>query len=219
MRPESFHYLVSEQARSMVALHELQNDVGELLEFRDLVIETFPNLCQKKNLDPILRSSLLNIHQPEFHYSHTSSKSHGSVTSPCSKVDKRSYSACRSKLKRSIVWEPGTVRKKALSSSNRNINNFYDTDNNGEKLNEVTSIPKCTSNSQKYGHKNSSAVQDSGFSTETSSKDSNFQQVSKPNTSKQNIIKQGDELWSLLDLIQKKGIILREEVEGLQSKR
>ncbi|XP_038214921.1 uncharacterized protein LOC119834596 isoform X2 [Zerene cesonia] len=40
----SFHYLISEQAKSLVAL---QNEVGALLEFRDLVIETFPNLRSK----------------------------------------------------------------------------------------------------------------------------------------------------------------------------
>ncbi|XP_045494796.1 uncharacterized protein LOC123693654 [Colias croceus] len=43
----SFHYLISEQAKSLVALQELQNEVGALLEFRDLVIETFPNLRSK----------------------------------------------------------------------------------------------------------------------------------------------------------------------------
>ncbi|KOB79226.1 Javelin-like [Operophtera brumata] len=45
--PEPFHYLISEQAKSLVALQELQNEVGALLEFRDLVIETFPNLRSK----------------------------------------------------------------------------------------------------------------------------------------------------------------------------
>nr|XP_037870434.1 uncharacterized protein LOC101742357 isoform X3 [Bombyx mori]XP_037870435.1 uncharacterized protein LOC101742357 isoform X3 [Bombyx mori] len=47
LRSQSFHYLVSEQAKSLVALQELQNEVGALLEFRDLVIETFPNLRSK----------------------------------------------------------------------------------------------------------------------------------------------------------------------------
>lgn len=47
LRPGPFHYLISEQAKSLVALQELQNEVGALLEFRDLVIETFPNLRHK----------------------------------------------------------------------------------------------------------------------------------------------------------------------------
>lgn len=42
--PGPFHYLMTEQAKS---LQELQNEVGALLEFRDLVIETFPNLRSK----------------------------------------------------------------------------------------------------------------------------------------------------------------------------
>lgn len=42
-----FHYLINEQAKSLVALQELQHEVGALLEFRDLVMETFPNLRSK----------------------------------------------------------------------------------------------------------------------------------------------------------------------------
>ncbi|GBP18386.1 hypothetical protein EVAR_14779_1 [Eumeta japonica] len=45
--PGAYDYLISEQAKSLVALQELQNEVGALLEFRDLVIETFPNLRSK----------------------------------------------------------------------------------------------------------------------------------------------------------------------------
>lgn len=47
LRTGPFDYLINEQAKSLVALQELQNEVGALLEFRDLVIETFPNLRQK----------------------------------------------------------------------------------------------------------------------------------------------------------------------------
>lgn len=42
-----FHYLINEQAKSLLALQELQHEVGALLEFRDLVIETFPSLRTK----------------------------------------------------------------------------------------------------------------------------------------------------------------------------
>ncbi|CAK1540687.1 unnamed protein product [Leptosia nina] len=45
--PGPFHYPISEQTKSLVALQELQHEVGALLEFRDLVIETFPNLRSK----------------------------------------------------------------------------------------------------------------------------------------------------------------------------
>lgn len=42
-----FHYLINEHSKSLIALQELQHEVGALLEFRDLVIETFPNLKTK----------------------------------------------------------------------------------------------------------------------------------------------------------------------------
>lgn len=42
--PGPYHYHVSDQTKS---LQELQNEVGALLEFRDLVIETFPDLKNK----------------------------------------------------------------------------------------------------------------------------------------------------------------------------
>lgn len=42
-----FQYLINEQAKSILALQELQDEVGALLEFRDLVMDTFPHLRQK----------------------------------------------------------------------------------------------------------------------------------------------------------------------------
>lgn len=43
--PGPYHYHhVADQTKS---LQELQNEVGALLEFRDLVIETFPDLKHK----------------------------------------------------------------------------------------------------------------------------------------------------------------------------
>lgn len=49
-RTQPFHYLIHEQAKSLLALQELQHEVGALLEFRDVVMDTFPNLRHK--LDP-----------------------------------------------------------------------------------------------------------------------------------------------------------------------
>ncbi|VVC41163.1 Hypothetical protein CINCED_3A017696 [Cinara cedri] len=47
-----FQYLINEQAKSILALQELQNEVGALLEFRDLVMDTFPHLRQKQVSSP-----------------------------------------------------------------------------------------------------------------------------------------------------------------------
>lgn len=46
-RTQPFQYLIHEQAKSLLALQELQHEVGALLEFRDVVMDTFPNLRQK----------------------------------------------------------------------------------------------------------------------------------------------------------------------------
>ncbi|XP_025412000.1 uncharacterized protein LOC112684605 [Sipha flava] len=47
-----FQYLINEQAKSILALQELQNEVGALLEFRELVMDTFPHLRQKQVSSP-----------------------------------------------------------------------------------------------------------------------------------------------------------------------
>lgn len=105
-----FHYLISEQAKSLVALQELQHEVGALLEFRDLVIETFPNLRNK-----MAASS-----------SPTTMTTHSSNIPVAVRRD----------------WEPGVrVRRK--------LNNKDDS----------------------RSKKTESTIQDSGFSTETSSKE------------------------------------------------
>ncbi|XP_037975367.2 uncharacterized protein LOC105383292 isoform X3 [Plutella xylostella] len=136
--PGPFHYLISEQAKSLVALQELQNEVGALLEFRDLVIETFPNLRSK--MAPSMPA-----------------------------VARRD-------------WEPGVrVRRKLAGAS------------------DTTRT------------KPQPSVQDSGFSTETScGKDAH----SSASASRSRPAE--DELWALLDVIQRKGLRLRDEAELLR---
>ncbi|XP_044756999.1 uncharacterized protein LOC123315395 isoform X2 [Coccinella septempunctata] len=138
-----FHYLINEQAKSLLALQELQHEVGALLEFRDLVIETFPSLRTKLSAPSVPMA-------------------HG--TSPA-RPD----------------WVPGVrVRRK-------------------------------------LGPKKTDAVPDSGFSTETSSKDTHSaSSTAMAATSAGNADEADDELWSLLDLIHRKGTRLKEEVETLQ---
>nr|XP_024214278.1 uncharacterized protein LOC106692380 isoform X1 [Halyomorpha halys] len=46
-RTPPFHHILSEQAKSLIALQELQNEVGALLEFREVVMEAFPQLRAK----------------------------------------------------------------------------------------------------------------------------------------------------------------------------
>ncbi|XP_026732746.1 uncharacterized protein LOC113497401 [Trichoplusia ni] len=143
--PGPFNYLISEQAKSLVALQELQNEVGALLEFRDLVIETFPNLRSKM-----------------------------APSTPASGTRRD--------------WEPGVrVRRKLAAGA-------------GD--------PNRT--------KPQPSVQDSGFSTETScGKDAHSSSASASASATRSRPLE-DELWALLDVIQRKGIRLRDEAEQLR---
>ncbi|CAH2267566.1 jg11855 [Pararge aegeria aegeria] len=142
--PGPFHYLISEQAKSLVALQELQNEVGALLEFRDLVIETFPNLRSKM-----------------------------APSTPANETRRD--------------WEPGVrVRRKLAGGS-------------GDAART----------------KPQPSVQDSGFSTETScGKDAHSSASASTSATRSRPLE--DELWALLDVIQRKGVRLRDEAELLR---
>lgn len=188
LRPGPFHYLISEQAKSLLALQELQNEVGALLEFRDLVIETFPNLRHKMAATASAGASVMTS-------SSCAQNSH--IPLPLSSPSSR----------RINEWEPGKVRRRAPREASGG---------------ESSSLPRSRSNSHSGGTKNncSATVQDSGFSTETSSKDSASTAIApRPNSPRPAILDEAeDELWNLLDVIHRKGIRLREEVECLQGR-
>lgn len=143
--PGPFHYLISEQAKSLVALQELQNEVGALLEFRDLVIETFPNLRSKM-----------------------------APSTPASDTRRD--------------WEPGVRVRRKLAAG-------------GGEAARAKPQP---------------SVQDSGFSTETScGKDAHSSSASASASASRSRPLE-DELWALLDVIQRKGVRLRDEAEQLR---
>ncbi|XP_055696688.1 uncharacterized protein LOC129797858 isoform X2 [Lutzomyia longipalpis] len=180
--PGHYHYHVTDQTKS---LQELQNEVGALLEFRDLVIETFPDLKHKM----------------------ASSSASSTITGlPSSSLASRTE------------WEPGIrVRRKLTQKENAEMSS--------------SSLIRSRSNSHsgkkepKSGEGNGSVIQDSGFSTETnSSKETHsasstngaMQGVNVSNTSQRMTIDSDNELWNLLDVLQKKSNRLRDEVEHLQ---
>ncbi|XP_065216017.1 uncharacterized protein jvl [Planococcus citri] len=159
----SFHYFISEQAKSMLALQELQNEVGALLEFRDLVMEAFPQLRK----------------MPQTVMSPTSNK-----------------------------WEPGIRVKRKLGQQLRD-----------QECLVSSLVPRYRSNSQgkassrsgeASGSVTSSAIQDSGFCTE-----SNKDHSSAISSSRSKSRETDDELFSLLDIIHSKGTRLKLEVEYL----
>ncbi|XP_043580271.1 uncharacterized protein LOC122566701 isoform X4 [Bombus pyrosoma] len=187
LRPGPFHYLINEQAKSLIALQELQNEVGALLEFRDLVIETFPNLRHKMAATASAGASVTS--------SSCTQNSH--IPLPLSSPSSR----------RINEWEPGKVRRRVPREGAESSS---------------SSLPRSRSNSHSGGTKNncSATVQDSGFSTETSSKDSASTAIApRPNSPRPTVLDEAeDELWNLLDVIHRKGIRLREEVECLQGR-
>lgn len=157
--PGPFHYLINEQAKSLIALQELQHEVGALLQFRDIVIETFPDLRNKM-----------------------ASSTPSTMTSHPSNIPVA--------VRRD--WEPGVRVRKKLTN-------------------------KDETRSKKTGD---TAIQDSGFSTETSSKETHSASSSALTTSAAtgatDCGEAEDELWNLLDVIHRKGTRLRDEVEALQ---
>lgn len=128
------------------SLQELQNEVGALLEFRDLVIETFPDLKHKM----------------------ASSGANSTITglqSSSSIVSRRE-------------WEPGIRVRRKLNSSNLSKDGSQSGGIVGasDMIQTSSLLIRSRSNShsgkkepKSGGEGNGSVIQDSGFSTETSS--------------------------------------------------
>lgn len=197
-----FHYLINEQAKSILALQELQNEVSALLEFRDLVMETFPHLRHKMSASTAPSTPSGDRHYQQGVVSHIPMAT-SLQGSPSGKPRD---------------WEPGIRVRRKLHQNSR------------EQETSVPSlVPRSRSNSHGKGPKSgeagtsgsstgSSAVQDSGFCTEskehcsTSSAATTSARKTDPEQEAE------DELWNLLDLIHRKGTKLRLEVEHLQEK-
>ncbi|XP_023318257.1 uncharacterized protein LOC106651214 isoform X3 [Trichogramma pretiosum] len=221
LRPGPFHYLINEQAKSLVALQELQNEVGALLEFRDLVIETFPNLRHKMAVSAASSAVVATSagsgasgNSPAGGPVHTSSNDNASVLmSPSNQQGSHiplPLSSQSLTSRRIVEWEPGKVRRRVAQS---------------RETDSTSSLPRSRSNSHSGGcssnnKQHSATVQDSGFSTETSSKDSASTATARPQSPNCRPVldEAEDELWNLLDVIHRKGVRLREEVESLQGR-
>ncbi|XP_054285121.1 uncharacterized protein LOC129001726 isoform X2 [Macrosteles quadrilineatus] len=165
-----FHYLISEQAKSIAALQDLQNEVTALLEFRDLVMETFPHLRSKAEPSVVV-----------------------------ARPGKRD-------------WEPGIRVRRKLREQETSLAPRSRSNSHG---NRASSHSKSDSGPVNSGSSTgSSAVQDSGFCTESKEHCSTSTASKKTDTDQE----AEDELWTLLELIHRKGTKLRLEVEHLQDK-
>lgn len=198
------HHLMNEQAKSLAALHELQNEVGALLEFRDLVIETFPHLRSKMASQPSSSGALSSSNTTP----NSSSAGMSHIPVPTSRRE----------------WEPGIRVKRKLGNKDSEANSSSLTSSRSRSNSQGSKYQTSqlmngasTSNGSGSSSTGSSAVQDSGFGTESkehySASSSSSQKgggVSVPCVE--------DELWNLLDVIHRKGTKLRQEVEHLQTR-
>lgn len=195
-----FQYLISEQAKSIVALQELQNEVGALLEFRDLVMETFPHLRQKM-----------------------------SSTAPSTPRQLSHIPVATSLQGKSRDWEPGIRVRRKLHQHGREQDTSVPSMGPRSRSNSHGKAPKSSSGeagNSGTSSTGSSAVQDSGFCTESKehcSSSTSTTTTATATTSARKVEEDSeqeveDELWNLLDIIHIKGTKLRLEVEYLQGK-
>ncbi|KAH8340835.1 hypothetical protein KR059_007817 [Drosophila kikkawai] len=204
------HHIHSEQTKS---LQELQHEVGALLEFRDLVIETFPDL------------------------KHKMASMSATPTTPTSSVGamggSHSVGGGSSSLATSRrEWEPGIRMKRKLSHkepSTSSASSAAAASSGAEASSSSLTRSRSNSHSGKKEPKsgennNGSVVQDSGFSTETSSSKEGHSASSTNGAmtvaiaaNRLSCAESDDELLNLLDVIHRKSNRLRDEVEQLQS--
>lgn len=171
---------------------ELQNEVGALLEFRDLVMDTFPHLRHKQASSPEPSSGSQGVGSGESRWE------------PGVRVRRKLQGS-------SSGWIAGgggggggssVGLATAAAVAPRSRSNSH---GKGPKSGE----PAATSSV--------GTVQDSGFCTE--SKDSSSTSSRTTMTTKNCDKDDGeDELWSLLEVIQDKGTKLKLEVESLQNR-
>ncbi|KAK6645221.1 hypothetical protein RUM43_001497 [Polyplax serrata] len=218
LRTQPFHYLINEQAKSLLALQELQNEVGALLEFRDLVMETFPNLRQKM--------------------SGSSSQTFSNTQNYCSNLPLPLSGSLNSRY-----WEPGIRVKRKIVNKSENDNSFvrvragskiqsnqpksseaisgvqdsgFSTETNSSNKDHVsstaTSVPLPVQTDDPFLSRKEGGSHKESPRAEYDRSDEEFSEdglVMKVNEAE-------EELWNLLDVIHTKGTKLQEEVETLQ---
>uniref|UniRef100_A0A1B6C8Y5 Uncharacterized protein n=1 Tax=Clastoptera arizonana TaxID=38151 RepID=A0A1B6C8Y5_9HEMI len=198
-----FHYLINEQAKSIVALQELQNEVSALLEFRDLVMETFPHLRQKmvSSTAPPTPSGIRQYHQNTISQIPLTASLQGSPNG------------------KTRDWEPGVRVKRKLHQNSREQETSVPSLIPRSRSNSHGKAPKSGEVGNSSSSTGSSAVQDSGFCTESKEHCSTSSGATNSTSRKTDPDQEADdELWNLLDLIHRKGTKLRLEVEYLQQK-
>ncbi|XP_068157837.1 serine-rich adhesin for platelets isoform X2 [Drosophila tropicalis] len=225
------HHIHSEQTKS---LQELQHEVGALLEFRDLVIETFPDLKHKMasmSGTPTTPTSSVGVILGGSHSVGAGGIGGGNIS-----TNGGGGAGGSSSLATRREWEPGIRMKRKLSHKEPSTTSVAAaagaTSSSGNEPSSSSSLTRSRSNSHsgkkepKSGENNNgSVVQDSGFSTETSSSKDGHSASSTNGaitvalaSNRLSCAESDDELLNLLDVIHRKSNRLRDEVEHLQSK-
>ncbi|XP_067617022.1 serine-rich adhesin for platelets isoform X2 [Eurosta solidaginis] len=226
----SHHHIQSEQTKS---LQELQHEVGALLEFRDLVIETFPDLKHK----------MASMSSSSTATSTTTATAGGNSVSGANTLTGVGGSVSGGLMNASLVsrreWEPGIRLKRKVSqkepstaTASAAVTASPSAVVAGVVAGELSSSSLTRSRSNSHSGKkepksgennNGSVVQDSGFSTETSSSkeghsasSTNGAMAGPPVLNRLSCHESDDELLNLLDVIHRKSSRLREEMDQLQ---
>ncbi|KAI8119781.1 hypothetical protein CVS40_9010 [Lucilia cuprina] len=224
----------SEQTKS---LQELQHEVGALLEFRDLVIETFPDLKQKmasissaastsSSTGGGVGSGNVMTNGQSSSVSVSSSGSTIPLTSGGTLVSRREWEpGIRVKRKISQKEQPAAIELTSSSSLTRSRSNSHSGKKEPKSSSGGGAVVSGSGGATSGGENNNgSVVQDSGFSTETSSSKEGHSASSTNGaltgaiaSNRLSCPESDDELLNLLDVIHRKSNRLREEVEHLQN--
>ncbi|KAG8228795.1 hypothetical protein J437_LFUL006674 [Ladona fulva] len=209
------NFLKNFSSSHLFSFQELQNEVGALLEFRDVVMETFPHLRNKM----VATSEPARVHTPPTGATAPRIKAKPRVPSSSAPAAASPPAAVAGAGWRD--WGPGVRVRRKLKEP--------------ETKKTVQRQPKSSGGGGSGGEASSggtasgSTVQDSGFSTETkdlhssgtvtglksSATTSSASEAGRPPSA---ALPGEDELWELLEVIQTKGTRLRREVEELQTR-
>lgn len=213
--PGPFSYLVHEHARSILAIQELQREVSSLLEFRDNVLHTLPHLHSRAQL------------QDRAYHSLTHDLSGGpNIPNGAPTSQARTSKSAQYRAPHHMTSSGEDVKQQRPNSSSTTSSGVATTTTNSSSSSGNSSSSSTGGKSLSEAH--NSAVADSGFSTDkaggsmgkssSSSAGDHLSGVEENHhwmsvEPEMPLGSAEDELWHLLDVIQRKGTKLRHELE------
>nr|CAD7259429.1 unnamed protein product [Timema shepardi] len=200
--PGPFHYLIHEQAKSLVALQELQNEVGALLEFRDLVMETFPHLRNK--MAPMTSPLASSIPVPR-----------GSREWEPGVRVRRKLAKEQQQDSSSLVARNRPGKQHQQQHQPKSGGDTSGTSSAGSSAVQDSGFSTETSSSSKDPSHTSSTTSAAPVAAPRLGSPKSVVAAPTPQGVPSALDEAEDELWNLLDVIHRKGTRLRDEVEHL----